>query len=226
MGVQPDQLQLLGGEHPLDRPRRQAVLEPEAELGVELAGGDVVVGRGLDPGRDPDQHPLAALQQPLAALDLVEGVEDQVADPGPGGEEDLLVALVVAVHVDPLGVEAGPQRHVQLAAGGDVDREPLLGAEPVGRGAGQRLAGEENLEVVGSALEGLAVGAGAGADVVLGVDVGGGAELFGQLDHVAAGHLQVPPFVDAAADRVDRRPRDRIAANHPYLFSLRHRRPF
>ena len=38
VGVQPDQLELVGGEHPLDRPRRQAVLEPEAELRVELAG--------------------------------------------------------------------------------------------------------------------------------------------------------------------------------------------
>ncbi len=104
----PTSSSLLGGEHPLDRARRQPVLEPEAELRVELAGGDVVVGRGLDPRRHPDQHPLAPLEQPLAALDLVEGVEDQVADAGAGGEEDLLVGLVVAVHVDAVGVEAGP----------------------------------------------------------------------------------------------------------------------
>ena len=224
MGVQPDQLQLVGGEHPLDRPRRQPVLEPEAELGVELAGLHVAVGRGLDPRRDPDQHPLRRVEQPLAALDLVEGVEDQVADAGAGGEEDLLVGLVVAVHVDAVGVEAGAQGHVQLAAGGDVDREPLLGEEPVGGGAGERLAGEEDLEVGAAALEGLAVGAGAGADVVLGVEVGRRAELRRQLDHVAAGHLEVAALVDAAAGRVDRRARDRIAAHdRPRLFSLRHR---
>ena len=49
VGVQADQLELLGGQHPLDRLRREAVLEPEAELRVELAGLDVVVGRGPDP---------------------------------------------------------------------------------------------------------------------------------------------------------------------------------
>ena len=89
---------------------------------------------------------------------------------------------------------------------------------------GKRLAGEEDLEVGAAALEGLAVGAGAGADVVLGVDVGGGAELCRQLDHVAAGDLEVAALVDAAAGRVDRRARDRVAARHrPRLSSLRHR---
>ena len=49
------------------------------------------------------------------------------------------------------------------------------------------------------------VGAGAGAHVVLGVDVGGGAELARELDHVAAADLEVAALVDAAAERVDRR---------------------
>ena len=211
VGVQADQVEHVGGEHPLDRPRRQPVLEAEAELGVELPGGDVVVGRGLDPRRHPDQHVLAFVEQPLAALDLVEGVEDQVADAGARGEEDLLVALVVAVHVDPRRVEAGAQRHVQLAARGDVDREALLGEEPVGGGAGEGLAGEEDLEVVAAPLEGLAVGARPRPHLVLGVDVGGGAELGGELDHVTAGDLEMPALVHAAAGRVDRRARDRVS---------------
>ena len=121
------------------------------------------------------------------------------------------------------GSKPALQRHVQLAAGGDVDREPLLGEEPVGGGAGQRLAGEEDLEVGGALLEGLAVGAGAGAHVVLGVEVGGGAVLFGQLDDVAAGDLEVPVLVDAAPLREDRRARDRIARYRTRLSSLRHR---
>src|ERR1700742_4381138 len=112
---------------------------------------------------------------------------------------------------------------MQLTAGGNVNREPLLGAEPVGGGAGQRLAREEHLEVVGAPLEGLAVGAGAGADVVLGVDVGGRAELFGQLDHIAASDLEVTALVDAAARRIDRRPLDRIS-NRPRLSMLCHTR--
>ena len=167
----------VGGEHALDRPGSEAVLEPEAELGVELAGLDVVVGGGLDPRRDPDQHVLWLLEQALAALDLIEGVEDQVTDARAGGEEDLLVGLVVAVHVDASRVEAGAQRHVQLAAGGDVNRKALLGEEPVGSGAREGLAGEEHLEVGLTLLEGGTVGAGAGAHVVLRVDVCGGAEL-------------------------------------------------
>ena len=146
-----------------------------------------------------------------------------MADAGAGGEEDLLVALVVAVHVDAGGVEAGAQRHVQLAARGDVDREALLGEEPVGGGAGQRLAGEEHLEVGPAPLEGLAVGAGPGPHVVLGVDVGGRAELRRQIDHVAAGDLEVTALVDAAAAGVDRRALDRVG-HRTGLSTLRHRR--
>ena len=102
------------------------------------------------------------------------------------------------MHVDAGRVEAGAQRHVQLAARGDVDREALLGEEPVGGGAGQRLAGEEHLAVGPALLEGGPVGAGAGAHVVLGVDVGGRAELGRQIDHVAAGDLEMAALVDAA----------------------------
>ncbi len=217
----PTRFRVSDAEHPLDRPRGEAVLEPEAELRVELAGRDVVVGRRLDPRGDADQHVLAALQQALAALDLVEGVEDQVADAGARGEEDLLVALVVAVHVDAGRVEAGAQRHVQLAAGGDVDREALLGEQPVGGGAGKGLAGEEDFEVGSSPGEGLAVGARPRAHLLLGVDVGGGAVLGGELDHVAAGDLEVAALVDPATARVDRRARDRVDYR-ACLSALRH----
>ena len=56
------------------------------------------------------------------------------------------------------------------------------------------------------------VGAGPGAHVVLGIDVGGGAELGRQLDHVAAADLEVAALVDPAAARIDRRPGDRVRA--------------
>ena len=121
------------------------------------------MGGGLDPGRDPDQHLLGAVEQPLGQLDLVEGVEDQVADAGLERVAELGLGLVVAVHVDALRVEARAQRHVELAAGGDVDREPLLAHQPVGGGAGQRLARVDHLEVVGALLEGLARTRGPGA---------------------------------------------------------------
>ena len=157
------------------------------------------MGRGPDSRGDPDQHLPRLLQQPLAALDLVEGVEDQVPDAGPGREPDLVLGLVVAVHVDASGVEAGGQRQVQLAAGGDVDRQALIGEEPVGGGAGQRLARVQHLEVVGPLGEGAEVGARPDAHVVLVVDVGGGAELGRELDHVAAADLEVTALVDPRA---------------------------
>ena len=46
--------------------------------------------------------------------------------PGVEGEPQLRLGLVVAVHEDALRVDAGLQREVQLAAGGDVHRQPLL----------------------------------------------------------------------------------------------------
>ena len=93
------------------------------------------MGVGLDPGRDPDQHRLAAPGRGadrVEAVDLGQRVADHVADPGLDRAPQLGLGLVVAVHVDARRVEAGPQRHVQLAAGGDVDREPLLAEHPIG----------------------------------------------------------------------------------------------
>ena len=121
MEVKADQPQLARGQSPPDRPLSRAVLEAEAELGVELARLDIGVGRGLDARGHPDHHVLLARQHPLAALDLVEGVQDQVADSGLLGEPDLGIGLVVAVHVDPRGFVAGRQGHGQLAPRGDID---------------------------------------------------------------------------------------------------------
>src|SRR5690349_13625977 len=112
---------------------------------------------------------------------------------------------------------------MQLAAGGDVDRKPLLGEEPVGGGAGQGLTGKENLEVGAAALKGFAVGTRARPHVVLGIEVGGRAVLFGQLDDVAASDLEVPLLVYPAPSREDRRARDRITRYRTRLSSLRHR---
>ena len=131
-------------------------------------------------------------------------------DPGLDRASQLGLRLVVAVQVDPPGLEARPERHVQLAARGDVDREPLLAQHPVGGGERGRLARVDDLEVGHAGREGIQVGAGAGADVVLGVDVGGGAELARQLDHVAAADLEVAGRVHAAAQRVHRRALDRV----------------
>jgi hypothetical protein len=157
------------------------------------------VGLRPDPGRDADEHVLRAVEEAVEALDLGERVADHVPDSGRDRAAKLGLGLVVAVQVDAVRLEPRPQRHVQLAAGGDVDREALLGADPVGGGERRRLAREQNLEVVGAGGECLAVGAGAGADVVLGVDVGGRAQLARYLDQVAAADLEPPGLVHAAA---------------------------
>ena len=178
------------------------------------------MGVGPDPRGDAQQDALRAPGgDSLEPLDLVERVDDDVADAGVDGLLELGVALVVAVHVDPLGVEAGVQRQVQLAAGGDVAGEPLLGEEPQGRRAGKGLAREDDLEVVGALGEGGLDRAGAGAHVVLRVDVGGRAELGRELDHVAAADLESAALVDAAAQRIDRRARYRVGQG---LSTLRH----
>ena len=111
--------------------------------------------------------------------------------PGVEREPQLVLGLVVPVHEDALGLDARPQRQVELAAGGDVDRQPLLVHQPVDGGDGQRLRPVDHLEVVGARRERLHVGARAGAHVVLRVDVRRRAEALGQLDHVAAAHLEV-----------------------------------
>src|SRR4051812_38615477 len=170
VGVQADELEMLAVQHALDRPRGEAVLEAEAELRVELPGLHVVVGRRPHAGGHPDQHGLAPLEQALAALDLVERVDDQVPDARAGGESDLLVGLVVAVQVDASAVETGPQRRVQLAARGDVDRQALLAEQPAGGGAGERLARVDHLEAIAALLERLQVGACPRPHIVLGVD--------------------------------------------------------
>ena len=69
------------------------------------------------------------------------------------------------------------ERGGQLAAGADVEVEPLL-VQPAHDGAGQeRLAGVED---VGVRAEGVAPGAAAGAEVVLVEEVGRRAELLGE----------------------------------------------
>jgi hypothetical protein len=128
------------------------------------------------------------------------------------------------MHVDPRRVEARGEGDVELAAGGDVDREPLLGEEPVGGGGREGLAREEDLAGDAAAFEGLAVGVGAGAHVGFGVDVGGGAVRFDQLDDVAAADLEVAALVYPAADRQHGRARYAIARDCPRVNLLRHRR--
>ena len=92
---------------------------------------------------------------------------------------------------------------MELAGARHVAREPLLGEQPVGGGARERLARVDDLEVLGARAERLQELARAGAHVVLGVDVRRRAELLRELDHVAAAHLEPARLVQAGAERID-----------------------
>ena len=95
-----------------------------------------------DAGRDPDQHVLhgpALARDPLEPLEIVERVEHHVADSGLERLAQLAFGFGVPVQIDPCRVEAAPQRQRELAAGGDVARQPLLRQRAVHGGARERL---------------------------------------------------------------------------------------
>lgn len=147
--------------------------EREAELLVLVCGGDELVGVRLDADRHPDLHRLADAQfvgDVRDADDLLEGVEHDPPDARLDGPADLGGGLVVAVEGDPGGRHPGVQRGGQLAAGADIEVEPLL-VQPADDGAGkERLA---RVEDVGVGTEGVTPGAAAGPEVGLVQEEGG-----------------------------------------------------
>ena len=138
-------------------------------------------------------------------------VDDHVADAGVERLQQLGLGLVVAVHVDPL------RRRTRRGAPGAARRRRRRRRRAPPRRTAcrrrcrlKRLARVEDLEALGPLGEGGDRLAGAGAEVVLGIDVGGGAELGRELDQVAAADLDPTALVDAAPGREDRRARDRV----------------
>ena len=100
VGVEADELDRGGPLGPLDRRRGGTAGQAEAELRVVLAGLDVLVGVGVDAGRDAQQHPRRGEPlgvQGVEAVELVEGVDDDAPDAGAHGGAELVEALVVAV---------------------------------------------------------------------------------------------------------------------------------
>src|SRR5689334_830675 len=137
---------------PVERARQ--VVDLEAELGVDLAGLDLLVGVGLDSWGDAQQDPLAG-SNALEAVELVERVGHDVPHALLDGVAQLCLGLVVAVEVDALGRNPATQREEQLPARGDVGGDSLLGQQPESRGAREGLAGVDHLEVVGARAEGV-----------------------------------------------------------------------
>lgn len=177
--------------------------EREAELLVLVGGGDELVGVRLDADRHPDLHRLADAQlvgDVRDADDLLEGVEHDPPDARLDGPADLGGGLVVAVEGDPGGRHPGVQRGGQLAAGADVEVEPLL-VQPADDGAGEeRLA---RVEDVGVGPEGVAPGAATGPEVGLVQEEGGGAELLGEAGDRQAADGQHAVLVAADGTRPD-----------------------
>ena len=187
--VEPDQLELGRPARPLDGGRGITAAEPEAELRIDLARHHVLVGVGFNPRRHPYEHAgrlrARSLDEALGAVELVEAVDHDAvhADLDRGGQ--LVVGLVVAVHDEPVGRDAGRDRHVQLAAGGNVEIHALL-VHQTGHGQTQ-----ERLRRVGDAVSECGKGlATARPQVGLVVDEQRGAVLARQVEQVDAAHRQ------------------------------------
>ena len=163
------------------------------------------MGVRVDTGAHAQQHPLAPAGREHAGElgDVLEVVDDDPADAGAHRQRELVLGLRVAVQVDPLGLEPGPQGQVQLAAGRDVAAEPFL-REHAQHGRGRAGLGRED-DLAGAAVVGLERGrelARPGAQVVLRHHVRRRPVRARQLDRVAAADRQ-PAIVHGRGLGVD-----------------------
>ena len=100
--------------------------------------------------------------------------------------------LLLPCKTQPIGGHAGRQRDVQLAAGGDVEQQPLLVGEPGHRPAQERLGGVHDT----AAAERRDRLAAAGAQVRLVVDEQRRAELVGEVGERATADAQPAVVTD------------------------------
>ena len=131
--VQAAQLEAVRAEQALDG--RAGVVQGEAELRVQLPGGDEVVRARLDPGRDADAGPAG--RRPRATSDSSRSMSSKLSitmcpTPASIALAQLALGLRVAVEVDARGFEATAQREVKLAARRGVAGQVLL-ARTAGR---------------------------------------------------------------------------------------------
>ncbi len=132
----------------VDRLGRRPAGQREAELLVLVRGGDVLVGVRLDADGDPDHHlGRRCVSRAIAVSRSISSNESTTIRPTPAStaRRSSGVGLVVAVQADPLRRHAGAQRHGQLAAGADVEAQPLLGDDADDRLAEERLARVEDV---------------------------------------------------------------------------------
>ena len=209
MTVQPGEAQRAARDHAPHRAQRVAALEAEAELGVFRTGLDVLVRVRLDARRHAHEQPGrvgATGGEPLEAVELVEGVDDDPPHSGLDRGAQLVGRLVVAVEHDALGREAGVERHVQLAAGGHVEIEALVAHEPRHRRAEERLA-----RVRDPVAELRSILAAAAAELALVVHVERRAELGREPDEIDTPHRHAAVGPDACRCREQRQVERRVA---------------
>ena len=196
VAVNPGEVELVVRDDARDRGERDAVVEPEAELGVLGAGLDELVGVRFDTGCDPHvegrRHPDRR-REPGDAIELGGRVDDDPTDACVECAPQLGVGLVVAVENDAIRREPGVQRDEQLAARGDVEAETLLRNEASHRDAQERLA-----RVRGARAERRRVIAAPRPQLGFVVHVERRPEAFGQFDQIDAGERH-------AAIRINRR---------------------
>ena len=216
VGVDPGQVQRRLLEAGLQRLGRRAAGDGEAELLVLVGGGDVLVGVRLDARGDPHHHPRPYAQlggQLTQPGDLGERVDNDPPDTGGQRLAELGDALVVAVQADTVQVHPGPLDHGQLAAGADVDAQPLL-AHPAGdRGAQEGLGRVVDVP----AGEGLGEGPGPRPQVGLVQHVRRRADLFGDLGgrDPGDGEDTVGILVHATAPQRGQQPVDVVGDREP-----------
>jgi len=102
----------------------------------------------------------------------------------------------------------------QLAAGGHVAGQPLLGQQPVDSRAGERLGGEQHVVIAVAGTQRVDERARPGPQIVLGHHVHGRPELAGQLERITTPDLDMPALVDARPERIDGR-QSRGGGRHP-----------
>ena len=112
---------------PFDRALGGTGGDGESEFGVVLARGDVVVGLGLDAGREPQEDlrgDTGLGVQHVETIEFVEAIDNDATDAGLDRQTKLGHRLVVAVQHEPFGRNPGVERNMEFAAGGDVECMP------------------------------------------------------------------------------------------------------
>ena len=165
MGVQAGELELVRRHDGVDGSASRTGGHRQAELLVLVRGGDVLVPAGVDTGGQAHHDAGAFVSSEVATapelvhrgdgvVDLLRGVDDQMAHPVAHGGGHLCRGLAIAVQTQAAGVGGGlgavnllqaGQSHGQLHAGGGVDAHTLLEDDACDLRGQKRLSGVEGL---------------------------------------------------------------------------------